>query len=58
MRVQDSFDRYQDLWKLDFTPNYLIKSNINSAKRHCYLPISLVKSKAENPYLNDVLAKS
>ena len=44
--------------RLDVSPNYVIKYNINSARKNGYLPISLEKLKAENPYLYNLLAKS
>ena len=44
--------------QLEFSPNYVIKYNINSAIRSGYLPISLEKLKTENTYLYNVLAKS
>jgi Primase X len=46
------------LRRLDFSSNYLIKYNINSAKRGGYLPISLDKLKIENMNLYNVLTKS
>jgi Primase X len=56
--MRDWFDRCSELRKLQFNDDYLIKYNINSAKRNGYLPISLQKLKTENIYLYDVLAKS
>ena len=45
------------LRSLDFNPNYMIKYNINSAKKG-YLPISLENLKIENTYLYNVFAKA
>jgi hypothetical protein len=56
--IRGWLDRCRNLRQLDFTPNYIIKYNINSAKRNNYLPKSLEKLKVENPYLYNVLAKS
>jgi hypothetical protein len=55
--VRKWLDRCCDLRQLDFNHNYMIKHNINSAKRGGYLPIGLDKLKIENPYLYNVLAK-
>ena len=46
--IRDWLDKCSSLKRLDFSPNYMIKYNINSAKRNTYLPISLEKLKAEN----------
>jgi hypothetical protein len=43
------------LRRLDFSSNYMIKYNINSAKGSGYLPISLEKLKIENAYLYNML---
>ena len=51
-------DRCSSLRRLEFNPNYMIKYDINSAKRNGYLSISLEKLKTENAYLYNVLAKS
>lgn len=55
--IRDWLDKCSLLRRLDFTSNYIIKYNINSAKRGGYLPISLDKLKIENTYLYNVLAK-
>jgi hypothetical protein len=54
--IRKWLDRCSLLRQLDFSPNYLIKYNINSAERNGYLPISLDKQKIENAYLYNVLA--
>ena len=54
--IRGWLDRCRNLRQLDFTPNYIIKYNINSAKRNNYLPISLEKLKIENIYLYKVVA--
>ncbi|MGB0027404.1 MAG: DNA primase noncatalytic subunit PriX, partial [Nitrososphaeraceae archaeon] len=51
-------DRCSSLRRLEFNPNYMIKYDINSAKRNGYLSISLEKLKTENAYLYNMLAKS
>ena len=56
--IKNWLDRCSSLRRLDFSPNYIIKYNINSAKKSGYLPISLEKLKIENSYLYNVLAKS
>ena len=50
-------DKCRSLRQLDFSPNYLIKYNINSVERNGYLPISLEKLKIENAYLYNALTK-
>ena len=54
--IREWLDRCRNLRQLDFTSNYIIKYNINSAKRNNYLPISLEKLKTENIYLYKVVA--
>ena len=49
--MRDWLDRSGSLRRLEFNPNYVIKYNINTAKRGGYLPISLQKLKIENSYL-------
>ena len=55
--LKNWLDRCSQLRRLDFNPNYMIKYNINTAKRNGYLPISLEKLKTENAHLYNVLAK-
>lgn len=55
--IRNWLDRCRNLRQLDFSPNYMIKHNCNSAKRCGYLPISLEKLKIENTYLYNVLAR-
>jgi hypothetical protein len=55
--IKNWLNRCNNLRQLDFTPNYTIKYNINSAKRNGYLPISLEKLRIENAYLYNVLAR-
>ena len=43
------------LRRSDFHSNYMIKYNINSAKRNGYLSMSLGKLKTQNPSLYNVL---
>jgi hypothetical protein len=56
--IRDWLDKCRNLRQLDFSPNNVIRSNINSAMRAGFLPISLEKLKIENPYLYNLLAKS
>jgi hypothetical protein len=56
--IRNWLDKCSQLKRLQFSPNYMIKYNINSAERNGYLPISLEKLKTENPYLYNVLTKS
>ena len=56
--IRDWLDKCRNLRQLDFSPNNVIRSNINSAMRGGFLPISLEKLKIENPYLYNLLAKS
>jgi hypothetical protein len=49
--IKDWLNKCDSLGQLDFNPNYIVKYNINSAKRTGYLPISLEKLKVENNYL-------
>ena len=55
--IKNWLDKCNQLRSLDFNPNYMIKYNINSAKRNGYLPISLEKLKTENVYLYSMLTK-
>jgi hypothetical protein len=55
--ITNWLDRCRSLRHLDFSPNYMIKQNINSAMRGGFLPISLDKLKIENKYLYDKLAR-
>ena len=50
--IKDWLDRCSSLRRLEFNPNYIIKYNINTAKRNGYLPISLEKLKIENAHLH------
>jgi hypothetical protein len=54
--IRDWLNRCRNLRQLDFTPNYIIRYDINSAKKHRYLPINLENLKAENTYLYKVVA--
>jgi hypothetical protein len=56
--IRNWLNKCSQLRSLDFHSNYMIKYNINSAKRNGYLPISLEKLKTENAYLHNILAKS
>jgi hypothetical protein len=49
--ITDWLNKCSQLKRLDFHSKYMIKYNINSAKRNEYLPISLEKLKIENQYL-------
>ena len=55
--IKNWLDKCSKLRPLDFNPNYAIKNNIKSATRSGYLPISLMKLKADNVYLYNVLAR-
>jgi hypothetical protein len=44
-------DRCNQLGRLNFSSNYMIKYNINSSERNGYLPISLEQLRVENTYL-------
>ncbi len=55
--IRNWLDKCRNLRQLDFSPNYLIKHNINSAMRGGFLPISLDNLKIENRYLYNVLNK-
>ena len=46
--IRNWLNKCSQLRRLDFHSNYMIKYNINSAKRGGYLPISLDKLKIEN----------
>jgi hypothetical protein len=56
--IRNWLNKCSQLRRLDFNSNYIIKYDINSAKRGGYLPISLEKLKLENAYLYNVLTKS
>ena len=43
--IKNWLDKCSQLREVDFSPNYLVKYNINSAERNGYLPISLEKLK-------------
>lgn len=51
--MREWLDRCRSLRQLDFSPNYIIKHDINSAKRGRYLPISQEKLKTENVIIDD-----
>jgi|SRR6185312_13388556 hypothetical protein len=51
-------EKCHSLRRLDFNPNYMIKYNINTAKKGGYLPISLEKQKTENSYLHKTIKSS
>ena len=48
-------DKCRNLRQLDFSPNYLIKHNVNSAMSGGFLPISRSNLKIENQYLHSVV---
>ena len=56
--IKNWLDKCSQLRSLDFNTNYIIKYNINSAKRNGYLQISLDKLKTENTYLYNISSKS
>ena len=56
--MRDWLDRCSSLRRLEFNPNYMIKYNINTAKRGGFLPIGLDKLKIENTYLYNAFAKT
>ena len=56
--IKNWLDRCGQLRRLEFNPNYMIKYNINTAKRNGYLPISLEKLKIESTYLYNMLTSS
>ena len=51
-------DKCQALRRLDFNPNYVIKYNINTAKKAGYLPTSLEKLRIQNAYLYKIITLS
>jgi hypothetical protein len=53
--IRNWLNKCSQLRRLDFSPNYIIKYNINSAKRGRYLPISRKKLRMENACLYNVL---
>ena len=53
--IKDWLNKCNSLRQLDFNPEYIVKYNINSAKRTGYLPISLDKLNTENKYLYRIL---
>ena len=53
--IRNWLDKCRNLRQLDFSPNYLIKHNINSAMRDGFRPIGLDKLKIENQYLYNVV---
>jgi hypothetical protein len=53
--ITDWLNKCNSLRQLDFNPEYIVKYNINSAKRTGYLPISLEKLKIENSRLHSVV---
>ena len=54
--IKDWLDRCDSLRRLEFNPSYMIKYNINTAKRNGYLPIRPEKLKTENSYLYKILS--
>jgi non-catalytic primase subunit PriX-like protein len=54
--IRDWLNKCNSLRQLDFNLNYIIKYNINSAKKTGYLPISLEKLKIENSHLHSIVA--
>jgi hypothetical protein len=55
--LKNWLDKCSKLRPLVFNPNYMIKYNINSAKKG-YPPISLEKLRTENAHLYNTLSKS
>jgi hypothetical protein len=55
--IRNWLDKCRNLKQVDFSPNYLIKHNINSAMEGSFLPISLGILKKENPNLYGVVAR-
>ena len=53
-RIRSWLDKCHFLRRLDFSPNYMIGYNINTAKKNGYLPISFENLK----HLQNMLAKS
>jgi hypothetical protein len=56
--IKDWLNKCNSLRQIDFNPNYVVKYNINSAKKGGYLPISLDKLKIENYYLHGLVANN
>jgi hypothetical protein len=56
--IRDWLNKCNSLRQLDFSPNYTVKYNINSARRAGYVPISLDKLKIENGYLHSIVARN
>jgi Primase X len=56
--IRDWLNKCNSLRQLDFNPNYIVKYNINSAKRTGYLPIRLEKLKIENSYLRSIVVRN
>jgi hypothetical protein len=53
--IRNWLERYRSLRQPDFSPSNVIRSNINSAMRGGFLPISLEKLRIENACLYNVL---
>jgi hypothetical protein len=56
--IRDWLNKCNSLKQLDFSPNYIVRYNINNAKKTRYLPISLDKLKMENSRLHNLVAHS
>jgi Primase X len=56
--IRDWLNKCNSLRQLDFNPEYIVKYNINSAKKTGYLPISLEKLKIENSRLHSIVARN
>jgi hypothetical protein len=56
--IKDWLNKCNSLRQIDFNPNYVVKYNINSAKKAGYLPISLDKLKMENSRLHNLVTHS
>ena len=53
--IKDWLDRCSELRRLDFSPSYYVRYNLNMASRKGYLPISANRLKNENKKLYDIL---
>jgi Primase X len=54
--IKNWLNRCNSTRQLDFNPNYVVKYNVNSAKRAGYRPISLEKLKIEYKSLHSIVA--
>ena len=55
--IKDWLDECNKVRRLEFSPNYLIKYNIKSAKMNGYLPISLENLKIGTKYLYNIVTR-